>query len=153
MTTEPALLAQLQSLWEQAVPVSLAASPDRQNTSRSESESTAGDEWDEYFKPPDDDSVLYCGWWVSRVDYQPMTGRRRALEPCAWCGCRMRHSRLCVALRDGWAVVMPFGKHKGEPVRDIDHDYLRWVLRCGMELGDELRREVECVLDIFPSAT
>ena len=73
-------------------------------------------------------------------------GPHRRPEPCPWCGGRQVHNPLCVALCDDWALLMPFGKHKGRAVRDLDPDYLVWLVRSGAELGDELRREIERVL-------
>lgn len=43
----------------------------------------------------------------------------------------------------GWAVAMPFGKHKGKPVREVDREYPVWLLGSGMELAGEPRREID----------
>ncbi|MGH7192266.1 MAG: putative quorum-sensing-regulated virulence factor [Candidatus Saccharimonadales bacterium] len=81
-----------------------------------------------------------------------LLGRHRYPEPCGFCGGYYRHHPRCVALCDEWAVAMPFGKHKGKPVASLDHDYLAWVLKSGMELNPELRREIERVLKIEQAA-
>lgn len=83
---------------------------------------------------------------------QYLLGRHRYPEPCGFCGGHYRHHPRCVALCDEWAVAMPFGKHKGKPVGSLDHEYLAWVLKSGMELNPDLRREIERVLKIEQDA-
>lgn len=39
-----------------------------------------------------------------------------------------------------------FGKHKGAPLAQVPHDYLRWVLREVRLLPDTTRRDIEAVL-------
>lgn len=74
--------------------------------------------------------------------------RHRYPERCGFCGGHYCHNPQCVALCAEWQVAMPFGKHKGKPVASLDHHYLRWVLKSGMELNAELRRGIERVLKI-----
>jgi hypothetical protein len=42
--------------------------------------------------------------------------------------------------------TMPFGKHRGEYVEDVPHDYLRWALQSVEWLPAYLREEMERVL-------
>lgn len=39
--------------------------------------------------------------------------------------------------------TMPFGKHKGTPLRDVPRDYLRWVLANIADLDDDLRYSIQ----------
>ena len=41
--------------------------------------------------------------------------------------------------------VMPFGKHKGKPFKEIPIDYIDWVLK-NVELKDNLRKALELEL-------
>ena len=88
--------------------------------------------------------------WFEGIDAEArdyLLRPRRWPEPCPWCGGRLRHNALCVSVCDDWSPAMPFGKHKGRPVRSLDRGYLAWLLASGIELGAELRHEIERVLD------
>jgi hypothetical protein len=45
---------------------------------------------------------------------------------------------------------MPFGVHKGVPIRRCPHDYLRFLI-CNCELSEGLKAEIEAVLAGRPS--
>jgi len=83
--------------------------------------------------------------WLYPEDYARLASPHVAPAPCPWCGGRYRHNPLCDDLRASWEVVMPFGKHKGTPIRDVPTDYLQWLLQCG-DVRGELRKEIESVL-------
>jgi len=85
-------------------------------------------------------------WW----SYLREGERRYLLGPrdwprdrCAWCGGFLIHSEMCRALRDSWNT-MPFGKHKGEPLRKVESTYLAWVLSKtdDKELQEKIREEL-----------
>jgi hypothetical protein len=57
-----------------------------------------------------------------------------------------RRTKACQAMRDDWALRMPFGKHRGQPVASLPVDYLQWLKNSSVGLKDELRAEVERVL-------
>jgi Putative quorum-sensing-regulated virulence factor len=42
---------------------------------------------------------------------------------------------------------MPFGKHKGVPLRDVPASYLSWLLGSDCRLGSGFRREIVADLD------
>lgn len=67
---------------------------------------------------------------------------------CGFCGGHHKHNLACVALTDGFLVKMPWGKHKGLPVADVPHEYLRWLLDKGGDLPGELKAEIERVLSV-----
>jgi hypothetical protein len=46
---------------------------------------------------------------------------------------------------------MPFGKHKGQDLRDIPQDYLCWILDNIQDLRPTLRAEITRVLDLTPA--
>lgn len=68
--------------------------------------------------------------WFAQLTSADMAhlDRPRHSTPCLWCGGRLRHNPLCEELHDHWSLPMPFGKHKGQPIRRIPHEYLEWVL-------------------------
>lgn len=39
-------------------------------------------------------------------------------------------------------MLMPFGKHKGEPVEDLSEDYIEWLLE-NCDLRPALQKELE----------
>lgn len=86
-------------------------------------------------------------WWecLYPEDYARLTAPVEVPRPCTWCGGRNHHHPLCDELRASWEVTMPFGKHKGIPVKDIPTDYLKWLLRHS-EVGGELCAEIHRVL-------
>lgn len=87
--------------------------------------------------------------WFDHVadgDLAYLLGPRSWPAACVRCGGRLLHNSLCVTLTDDWTIVMPFGKHKGRAVRELDRDYLHWLLRSGMDLSADLRREIELAL-------
>lgn len=43
-------------------------------------------------------------------------------------------------------ITMPFGKHKGELVVDLDHGYLRWLYE-NCDLHGDLKAAVEVMLE------
>lgn len=43
--------------------------------------------------------------------------------------------------------TMPWGKHKGTPLKDVPRDYLLWVLREADKAAPELKAEIQQVLD------
>lgn len=43
--------------------------------------------------------------------------------------------------------TMPWGKHKGTPLKDVPKDYLLWVLREADKAAPELKAEIQRVLD------
>jgi hypothetical protein len=151
MTTDPALLARLQSLWHQAATIAPATS----TTTRTDDGrrpwcdfgTVAQADVDDYFIPFDADSgkATLPDFFdlMTDDDRASYLAPHRRPEPCPWCTGRLRHNPLCVALCDEWAVLMTFGKHKGRAVRDLDPDYLAWLVRSGVELSDDLRREIE----------
>jgi hypothetical protein len=47
----------------------------------------------------------------------------------------------------GYAVRMPFGKHKGEPLDDIATDYLQWLINTATNLRPPLRRAIVMELE------
>lgn len=85
---------------------------------------------------------------IGDAEREHLLGRHHFPEPCGFCAGRACHNPQCVALCDEWQIPMPFGKHKGKPVASLDHEYLAWLLKSGMELNAELRREIERVLKI-----
>lgn len=89
------------------------------------------------------------GWdwwdWLHPEDYARITAPHVVPAPCPWCGGRYRHNPLCDELRASWEVVMPFGKHKGTPIRDVPRDYLTWLTQRS-DVRGELREEIEHVL-------
>ncbi|MDA9778778.1 DUF3820 family protein [Rubripirellula sp.] len=46
-------------------------------------------------------------------------------------------------------MKMPFGKYKGRCLRDVPHEYLRW-LESNVDLFDPLQTAVACVIDGRP---
>ncbi len=40
---------------------------------------------------------------------------------------------------------MPFGKHRGVPIKDLPKDYVRWALGNLADLDEYLRRALEAV--------
>jgi hypothetical protein len=46
---------------------------------------------------------------------------------------------------------MPFGKHKGQELRDVPQDYLCWILANIQDLNSVLRDEITRVLDLTPA--
>lgn len=148
MPTEPVLLAALQVLWTQPVhlPIVLGmAGPGARSHE-------AGDQGAEHERSAPDAAPGATEWdWfeqVAETDRAYLLGPRWIPDPCTWCGGRLSHHRLCVTLGDDWAVSMPFGKHKGKPVRNVERRYLTWVLRSRMTLAVELREEIERVLQV-----
>lgn len=80
---------------------------------------------------------------VDEADREYLLAPRDWPDACAWCGGRMNHSTTCDSLRNSWAPILPFGKHRGRRVDEVPADYLAWVFnrRAGGELfSKELRR-------------
>jgi uncharacterized protein (DUF3820 family) len=46
-------------------------------------------------------------------------------------------------------MKMPFGKHKGKPLREVPKDYLRW-LQAECKLSASMREAIEQVLNPTP---
>lgn len=42
-------------------------------------------------------------------------------------------------------TLMPFGKYKGEPLKKLPVDYLKWLLKNG-EMKPELRKDIEVTI-------
>lgn len=171
MPTDSALLAQLQTLWRAATPpgpegapppaVSTAAPPEP-SSAKPHSEGTDQDSAEHF--APDDQAELRADVFDGIAageqsdDQDPfdllddqsrayLLGRHRHPERCGFCGGHDRHHPRCVALCDEWAVAMPFGKHKGRPIRNLDTDYLRWIRKSSMTLNGEVADEINRVLD------
>jgi len=75
----------------------------------------------------------------------------RPRRRCVWCWqADGNHAPACREMHDEWAVRMPFGKYKGQPLCDIardDSQYLEWM--CSrLELQSELRGEIKRVLGV-----
>jgi uncharacterized protein (DUF3820 family) len=88
-------------------------------------------------------------WWnhVTAEDYAYCrTAPRQYREPCLWCGLRTTHTLACELQRDLLAMEMPFGKHKGKPVRRVPRDYLRWLRQ--QALSGELSVKAELLEEI-----
>lgn len=49
------------------------------------------------------------------------------------------------------ADVMPFGKHRGTPIKDVPKDYLRWILDNVQVLEPTLKAKIEARLNIQPA--
>jgi uncharacterized protein (DUF3820 family) len=159
MPTDAALLAQLQTLWQAATPpiVPPAVSTDRPlEPSPVDEQGEMGDvDQDEgVYLWPDEPTAADLGPFalLDDADREYLLGRHRCPERCGFCGGFYHHNPNCVALCDEWLIPMPFGKHKGKPVASLDRDYLAWLLKSGMELNAELRREIERVLGIEQAA-
>ena len=45
-----------------------------------------------------------------------------------------------------WGRTMPFGKHRGEPLELIPHNYLRWVLRACQNISNDLREAIHATI-------
>ncbi|HVA50207.1 MAG TPA: DUF3820 family protein [Pirellulales bacterium] len=158
MPTDAALLAQLQTLWQVVPPPGPEGAPPPAVSTDPPPEppvSEQGEVADVYqdegiYLWPDEPTAADLGPFalLDDTDGEYLLGRHRYPEPCGFCGGRCWHNPNCVALCDEWLISMPFGKHKGKPVASLDHDYLAWLLKCGMELNAELRREIERVLGI-----
>ncbi len=68
-----------------------------------------------------------------------------AKRACPWCRGVNLHHETCVELHEMWAVEMPWGKHKGRKLQDIDTDYLAWLE--DRDINDDLREDVTRELD------
>lgn len=55
---------------------------------------------------------------------------------------------IAFAARPIYIRKMPFGKHKGELIEDVPHDYLMWMIRKIPDLSDDLRYTVRRVLGL-----
>ncbi|HUY93325.1 MAG TPA: DUF3820 family protein [Pirellulales bacterium] len=151
MPTDAALLAQLQTLW-QAVPPSVEPAlrlPTAEEAAELQAEILAG-----ILDGLPAGDLAPFDWFalIDDAERHYLLGRHRYPERCGFCGGHYLHNPRCVALCDEWAVKMPFGKHRGLRVTEVPHDYLRWLLRNGMELDGDLRREIERVLKIEQAA-
>jgi uncharacterized protein (DUF3820 family) len=68
--------------------------------------------------------------------------------PCVWCGRRGgQHSPACERLHDAWDLEMPFGRYKGQKLKNLQPDYLRFLLGWDKLHGD-IRREICRLLKI-----
>jgi uncharacterized protein (DUF3820 family) len=84
---------------------------------------------------------------ITEADREYM--QRRLPQACGFCGGRHRHNPDCVALTEGFVIVMPWGKHKGHRVADVPADYLRWLWKRGAaDMPGELRQEIARVLKV-----
>jgi uncharacterized protein (DUF3820 family) len=85
---------------------------------------------------------------IEFVDLAYLLTPRTVSAPCPWCFHRSGHSAWCEQLHDEWSLPIPFGRHKGTPVRRVPHDYLLWLLRrlIKSEGNYDLRGEIERVL-------
>jgi hypothetical protein len=75
-----------------------------------------------------------------------LLGPHRFPDRCGFCGGRSLHNPDCIALCDEWAVAMPFGKHKGQPIRSLETDYLNWLFKRKATLTSDVAHEIERVL-------
>ena len=137
MPTDAALLSQLQTLWQAAAPS--AAPP----TAR---QGEAADLDQEQVEPADDPEGDDPLAWLDDADREYLLGRHRYPERCGFCGGHYRHNPHCVALCDEWQILMPFGKHKGQPIRNVDTDYLLWLFKRNRTLTADVAQEIERVL-------
>ncbi|MGD9647471.1 MAG: DUF3820 family protein [Pirellulales bacterium] len=140
-TSESGLQARLRALWKQPPAAEAAAGSDLTATP-AQAEAMAN-------ATPDAPIIAEPWDWFDQIDAEArdyLLGPRHWPKPCVWCGGRLRHNPACVALCDDWSPAMPFGKHKGRPVRSLGRDYLAWLLASGIELGAELRHEIERML-------
>lgn len=64
---------------------------------------------------------------------------------CGECGRWLKWVEKPLSLESVAAFVMPFGKHKGTPIRDIPRDYLRWG--AGNLGSTSMRRKFQFYLD------
>lgn len=90
-------------------------------------------------RPACDCTRMDESWWdyLREGDLRYLLGPRDwPRDRCAWCGGFLIHSENCRELRASW-LVMPWGKHKGEAMKDIESTYLAWALTRGDE---ELKR-------------
>ena len=71
--------------------------------------------------------------------------RHKRPRRCAWCHGIYSHHPTCDELRASWIVKMPWGKHKGRPVRELPASYLEWMARKCTAITEELRLEIERV--------
>jgi hypothetical protein len=90
--------------------------------------------------------------WFDHIEFADLSylmTPRTVSAPCPWCFHRSGHSTWCDQLHDDWSLPMPFGRHKGVPVRRVPCDYLQWLLlRLVLdECHTGLREEVERVLE------
>ncbi len=97
---------------------------------------TAADAWD---------------WFdhISASDRDYLLGPRTEWRdvPCSWCHRRGPHTADCDQMHDEWSMPMPFGRHKGKPIRRIEREYLEWLLG-KVYLVADLRAEIERVLGV-----
>ena len=49
--------------------------------------------------------------------------------------------------------VMPWGKHKGKPLKEVPRDYLKWALNNADAMSAELRAAIEAELGLIPGVT
>ena len=92
-------------------------------------------------------------WWYSEhmEEAAPsMLVPRRPKGRCAFCKGINVHSTLCRKMTDSWKV-MPWGKHKGSPVRVVDTDYLEFVLSKRYGTRDHRRMFLEELQSREPS--
>lgn len=85
---------------------------------------------------------------LTTADRMELLGPHRKPPLCGFCGGRHRHNPKCVALTEGFLIRMPWGKHKGTPVAEVPHDYLRWLIGRGGDMQADLKQEIERVLGI-----
>lgn len=84
---------------------------------------------------------------LSDRDRDYLLGPRNYPAPCPWCGGRLRHNRLCDALRASWGPLLPFGKHKGKPLPTVPRGYLEWLAGCADGIGGDLRDAIKFQLE------
>lgn len=66
---------------------------------------------------------------------------------CEKCGDHTLECRCRV--QEAAAYIMPFGKHKGRPLRDLPFDYKSWIVQCGGERGQMEWPQVYAYLKIL----
>lgn len=51
------------------------------------------------------------------------------------------------------ATTMPWGKHKGKPLKEVPRDYLKWAVNNADAMSPELRAAIEAELGMLPGVT
>lgn len=69
-------------------------------------------------------------------------GKPRRKAECGYCG---TYIKFLPVVENSKEFIMPFGKHRGKALGDIDEDYLVWMLD-NMKLRENMKKHVENVL-------
>jgi hypothetical protein len=90
-------------------------------------------------------------WWQYIDDdaRQYLLQRRKPVEPCPWCGGRLRHGPDC--FNQPSQVTMPKGRHKGKRITEVPIDYIKWAAINLEGLPPEVRRAVEEMAGPLPA--